>query len=323
MATTASSAGTALVDMARGLLSRKRGLDAGAEGSELEAEEAEAAAQAETARLVSEAERARLAAEAAAEANRLATEASRVAAAAEARLAEEEEDARMAAEAQAEAAALAEGLMLVPSDTTGGFKGVKKDKNLSTRPYYAQIKENGHCKSLGYFATAKEAALAYARAKGLKASAPALALPAPSEPGAAGASSSALVAVGEGGEVGEVGEGGEPSEADKLAAAEGLILVPAPGSASGYKGVKHHKDKRHRTRPYEARITVSDKTRSLGRFASAKEAALAYARAKAGRLSEAGRPLRHVVAHTIEHADPSELAEVRGAWLDLTWRGLT
>ena len=48
------------------------------------------------------------------------------------------------------------------------YKGVKFDKNCDRRPYYAQIKEKGKCRSLGYFATAKEAALAYARAKDIK-----------------------------------------------------------------------------------------------------------------------------------------------------------
>ena len=46
------------------------------------------------------------------------------------------------------------------------------------------------------------------------------------------------------------------TEADRLAAAEGLELVGAPETSSGYKGVKHHKDHRHKARPYEARSWV-------------------------------------------------------------------
>ena len=164
-----------------------------------------------------------------------------------------------AAEAEADRLAAEEGLCLLRAPTTGGYKGVKRDKNLSTRPFYAQLKQNGQCKSLGYFVTAKEAALAYARAKGQKACVGSSDAPSTSE---------------------EATEQTELTESDRCAAAEGLELVRAPGS-SGYKGVKHHKDHRHRLRPYEARTWVDGKTKSLGRFSTAKEAALAYARAKA------------------------------------------
>ena len=177
-------------------------------------------------------ESARRSAEAKAEAERLAAEAARVTAEAEAQLKAEVARATEDAEAEAERIAATEGLKLVPSNTTGGYRGVKKDKNLSSRPYYAQVKQNGKCKSLGYFATAKEAALAYARAKGIKTIA----------------------------EAGVPEEGTEESEVDRLASVEGLTLIPAPDIPSGYKGVKFHKDKRHKRRPYEARTTVGGRT---------------------------------------------------------------
>ena len=60
-------------------------------------------------------------------------------------------------EAEVDAAAAAEGLKLARAETTGGYKGVKRDRHCASRPFNAQIKKNGHCKSLGYFATAKEA----------------------------------------------------------------------------------------------------------------------------------------------------------------------
>ena len=70
-----------------------------------------------------------------------------------------------------------------------------------------------------------------------------------------------------------------------MASAEGLQLAHAPDTSSGYKGVKLHRDKRHRSRPYEARTTINGRTVSLGRYTSAPEAALAYARAKANPAS--------------------------------------
>jgi len=164
-----------------------------------------------------------------------------------------------AAEAEAERLADEEGLWLVPADTTGGFRGVKLDKNCRERPYYAQVKVGGKCTSLGYYATAKEAALAYARAKGQKKP--------PESTLANTCTDLALVA--------------RETEIDRLVEAEGLRLIAAPELPSGYKGVKHHKDSRHRLRPYEARTWAHGRTKSLGRFPTAKEAALAYARAKA------------------------------------------
>ena len=63
------------------------------------------------------------------------------------------------------------------------------------------------------------------------------------------------------------------------AAAEGLTLVPAPGTRSGYKGVSKHADGRT-GKPWTALIGIgNNKRRSLGGFATPEEAALAVSRA--------------------------------------------
>ena len=51
------------------------------------------------------------------------------------------------------------------------------------------------------------------------------------------------------------------------------------------------KDKTQLSKPYEARIFKGGKPKSLGTFATAEEAALAYARADKGKKIAAGKPL--------------------------------
>lgn len=70
---------------------------------------------------------------------------------------------------QALQGAEAEGLELLCSGNKAGFVGVVWDAKIHLRPYKAQIRihEPGllrHTKHLGYYATAEEAALVYARA---------------------------------------------------------------------------------------------------------------------------------------------------------------
>ena len=183
-------------------------------------------------------------------------------------------------EEEVDRVAAAEGLRLVVAATTGGYKGVKKDKHCPSRPYNAQIKKDGHCRSLGYFATAKEAALAYARAKGPKGE-------------VADALAAGQAAIGAAAAL-------EETEEDRLAHAEGLTLLreDTPG---GYKGVRFCGEKKRRAKPYEARIWREGKTKTLGRFATAKAAALCYARAKAAQNA--------VVAHAqplTDGATPSQ-----------------
>ena len=84
--------------------------------------------------------------------------------------------------AGAERLAAAEGLSLVPADNPTGFKGVSYCGSNQSRPYKAQVKQGGVNRSLGTFAIAAEAALAYARHLGPAGCAAALAPPAAPEP---------------------------------------------------------------------------------------------------------------------------------------------
>ena len=62
----------------------------------------------------------------------------------------------------------------------------------------------------------------------------------------------------------------------RAAASEGLPLVRSE-NAAGFKGVTHH-EKASKSKPFQAKHCHGGKKRSLGYFASAEEAALAYAR---------------------------------------------
>lgn len=55
--------------------------------------------------------------------------------------------------------------------------------------------------------------------------------------------------------------------------------APYAGNATGHLGVRF--DPRREARPYRAQITIDQKHRSLGSFATAEEAAAAYQKAKA------------------------------------------
>ncbi|EOD35106.1 hypothetical protein EMIHUDRAFT_110950 [Emiliania huxleyi CCMP1516] len=110
-------------------------------------------------------------------------------------------------------------------------------------------------KSLGYFATAEEAATAYARSEYGRADAAKLLQPRPA-PTAAGA------------------------EAIRQAGREGLTLA-ASSNISGYKNVI--KPKERSSKKYKLSVTVGSKNVHLGYFATAEQAALFYARREAGR----------------------------------------
>ena len=58
-------------------------------------------------------------------------------------------------------------------------------------------------------------------------------------------------------------------EVQKLAEAEGLALVPAVGTSTGYKGVTHSGGS---TRPFKAQTRVEGTKKNLGCFATAAEA---------------------------------------------------
>ena len=61
----------------------------------------------------------------------------------------------------------------------------------------------------------------------------------------------------------------------RAAASEGLTLVRASDNATGFRGVKHGE---RRSKPFQALVWRNGKMQHLGRYATAEEAALAYAR---------------------------------------------
>ena len=65
--------------------------------------------------------------------------------------------------AEMHAAAAAEGLTLVRSENSAGFKGVSHDPKRASKPFHANLRHGGRSNHLGTFATAEEAALAVAR----------------------------------------------------------------------------------------------------------------------------------------------------------------
>ena len=160
-------------------------------------------------------------------------------------LEEEESDQETGQPGAAEAAvrqAEAEGLTLQPSDNATGYRCVRNNCHSLARPFYARVWRAGKHVCLGRFATAEEAALAYARTPEAQAQA-AKPKPAP------------LTA----------------REAVAQAAAEGLTLEPS-SNAAGYKGVSLYGSR------YQARVTRASKDAHLGYFVTAEEAALAVAR---------------------------------------------
>ena len=71
-------------------------------------------------------------------------------------------------------------------------------------------------------------------------------------------------------------------EAVRRAEAEGLTLLKADNYSSGYKGVYSNKGL---VKPYQVKVWRGSKQVSLGYFATAEEAALAYARTREGRAA--------------------------------------
>lgn len=213
-----------------------------------------------------------------------------------------------AAEAEVDRLAEQEDLQLVTASTVSGYKGVKLGFGCVNKPCArpqriepqdspageapdrssdwvlrsasrcadnAQIGEGGHSKSLGYFATAKEAALAYARAHAKAQQQRRASRSLPSCLGGLAATMATLAEM----DALEAAEAEQGAEA--AAAAEGLQLVTA-SSGGGFVGVKRRNDHR-RGKPFEARIWSEGKSRAIGQFACAKVAALAFVRAKAAK----------------------------------------
>jgi len=109
----------------------------------------------------------------------------------------------------------AEGLTLVRAESNStGYKGVTWNKRPEATPYQAQVRRGGKNVHLGYFTTAEEAALCYARSPEAQAAVAAAAAAPPAPP--------PMTA----------------EEALRQAEAEGLTLLKSDGSSTGYKGVR-------------------------------------------------------------------------------------
>ena len=128
---------------------------------------------------------------------------------------------------------------------------MQKDK-----PYRARIRQDGRKKVLGYFVTAEEAALAYARAAA-KPKEPRLEMCPADQP--------------------EAERPMSKEEALRDAAEDGLQLISAE-TTGGYEGVSYHESASD-AKPYEAQIWKDWSKRHLGFYRTAEEAALVYARA--------------------------------------------
>ena len=149
---------------------------------------------------------------------------------------------------------VSERLVLIPAirkDNTTGYKNVVYNRSEK------KFRLDGKSVFLGSFDTAKEQATAYARSEYGRADAAKMLQPRPT-PTAAGA------------------------EAVRQAKAEGLTLATSSGSNSGYKGVTFC-PKRQGSKKYQLQVRVGGKQVSLGRFTTAEQAALFYARREAGR----------------------------------------
>ena len=134
-------------------------------------------------------------------------------------------------EEEARAIAAAEGLVLVPAPgSSTGYKGVTRSGS-GGKPFKAQARQDGVKKNLGNYATAAEASLAYVRHVG----------PETCSVDFWRATTTATPAA-----------LSEPEQAaQQLAATEGLVLVPAPGTATGYKGVTRSGAS---TKPFKAQV---------------------------------------------------------------------
>ena len=142
----------------------------------------------------------------------------------------------------------AEGLTLLRSESSTGYRGVAFTSSSKSKPYQAQVKRGGKNVYLGYFTTPEEAALCYARSPEAQAAAAA-----PPEPPPMTA-----------------------EEALRQAETEGLTLLKSESNASGYRGVAFNSS--CKSKPYKVKGRRGGKTVHLGSYATAEEAALCYAR---------------------------------------------
>jgi len=159
--------------------------------------------------------------------------------------------AKRAAKQAVARALMVEELELVTSTNPEGYKGVLLFSGSIGKPYLAFCRE----RHLGWFSTAEEAALAYARYVGKERAA--------AEADAARRAAQALAQAEE--------EGLKPERSWHWTGYKGVI--PVPGG-------------------YQAQISKGDEQHDLGTFNTAEEAALARARARAADADEAAACLR-------------------------------
>eukprot|EP00964_Phaeocystis_antarctica_P049671 scaffold28790_cov59-Phaeocystis_antarctica.AAC.2 len=151
--------------------------------------------------------------------------------------------------------AQAEGLTLRVAENKAGYFGVSLTNSGLPKPYKAQVRHGGKNVSLGYFATAEEAALCVARSPEGQAAAE------------RAAADPALLT---------------SEEARQQAQAEGLTLRVADNNA-GYFGVNLANP--GHPKPFQARLSRSGKNVRMGSFATAEEAALCIARLPEGQAA--------------------------------------
>ena len=149
----------------------------------------------------------------------------------------------------------AEGLTLLKSDNDTGFKRVSF-KSGKSKPYLATAQRGGKQVSLGCFETPEEAALCYARSPEAQLAAPPKPPPMTAE------------------------------EALRQAETEGLTLLPSD-NGTGFRCVHFRSGE---IRPYEAYVWRGGKQVTLGRFATAEEAALCYAQTPEAQAAAAAPP---------------------------------
>ena len=168
---------------------------------------------------------------------------------------------------EAIAQAAAEGLTLVLGSSKTGYKGVCFDRDTANgkRRFVAHAHEHGRSKFLKLTDTPEEAALVYARYIGNTAARAAAVPPR---------------------------RGMTSDEALAQAATEGLSLIVAQ-SVTGYRNVFATAEGRFTAKPKERGVWIH-----LGRFDTAQEAALVYARHMASQGVASGETLRGGAAVT-------------------------
>ena len=159
--------------------------------------------------------------------------------------------------------AQAEGLVLVGADSRAGFFGVYLTKPGQPKPYKAGVWSGGKNVHLGCFATAEEAALCVARSPEAQVGAKRAA----TERAAAERAAPPLTS----------------EQARQQAHAERLTLLKA-NNKTGFSGVYPNSA---RFKRFEARVKRDGKLVHLGRFVTAKEAALCVARSPEGQAAAA------------------------------------